>query len=101
MKTKTPPKPDKRILWPGWAGNLTPAEYRHLATRISRSRRLQERWRPIPADPEKAEALIRSKAICGGAGAETNQVATQLATTTTAPLRDGPAVWIQLSMELE
>ncbi len=99
MKTKTP-KPDSRIMWPGWAGDLTPAECTWLRTRIKRSKRLQERWGALPDDPEQAEALIRSKAICGHPDAEAVSVATKPATTDTAPLRDGKALGIQLGLEL-
>ena len=39
-----PPKFDKRILKPGWAGEPEPIELEVLIKRLSRDRRLASRW---------------------------------------------------------
>jgi len=101
MARQTQKVNDNRLLRPGWAGDLTPAECRYLLTRIKRSKRLQERWGILPDDPEQAEAAIRSKAICTTQDAEAVQVVIEPAGATAASLRDTPGTWIQLSLELE
>ncbi len=39
-----PPKFDKRILKPGWAGEPDPSEMEILTKRLTRDRRLASRW---------------------------------------------------------
>ena len=39
-----PPKFDKRILKPGWAGEPEPSEMEVLTKRLTRDRRLASRW---------------------------------------------------------
>ena len=39
-----PPKFDKRILKPGWAGEPEPAELEVLTKRLTRDRRMASRW---------------------------------------------------------
>ena len=54
-----PPKFDKRILKPGWAGEPEPSELEVLTKRLTRDRRMASRWGYLPNSKQTDWAILQ------------------------------------------
>ena len=55
----------KKLLEPGWAGELSPEEFAHIKSQLQRSPSLRRRWRFRPSAKRLSESRIRSVARIG------------------------------------
>ena len=58
-------RPSRRLLQPGWAGELSDDEYRHIRTTLAKDRKLRARWGFPRGRARLSEELIRYRAMHG------------------------------------
>ena len=58
-------RPSRRLLQPGWAGELSDDEYRHIRTTLAKDRKLRARWGFPRGRARLSEELIRCRAMHG------------------------------------